>query len=1366
MRYTAYCRLTVAAVILAALTVVGIPSSAQPVGDPVKLAKVLGPGGGEAWKIAPAGYTVTAEPALAATTAAGVTLESKASQTAPGEYFFAFRLKPLKGGAANVNLQMACEARPDKTQQSLSYSVSKANEHPYASFSASVQGGKPPPALSGSQYLVAVTERSLGWTDEFRRAIEAQIASTPKAEEFLFTVRCTVEKGRFRSWLNGRYSGEIVLEPDMNPAGIVKITLTPNAELVTVRMRPLPPVSPRFEPLSIAGNLTGATLDGVKVDPASLPGAGADVPERVAPLNGVPFQFTGPAANGNDHIDVGTSWTRFGALPGYIAGNFGSFGGRWISADRLDPSRLCMYVPAGRYKSLHLIAIAEDRPDTVPLVSAQFYRPDAGHPFNFSTRVPTLKSDAGNSKPLPIKLASGKDAKLYHVTMPLDPDAFSWFTDLPRIGLELTKEVKYYRGYPDPLEYSWHGGGLPSSVQIYALTLERHDVDVDIQPEVFGHVWTAPATPRYTVQVRNRTGAATKAKLVVSTKSHDGKDTTRQELQADLPADSAAVNVPLALKPTRYGLHEMTVALTLGAETANFVRNFAFFHTDTRDQAVWEEGRGSIFGFWPWGGGHVTPTSDKEIAVMAAAGAETSTANYSLSPPDIQALAKKHRFIGESAFTGGVMYFNGFYDWYSGAPKFNAAKPDESAKALIAAMKKLKAEPGPVSRPTYVPFFAEPQIGNITTGIWPSHYGEDYKLTEAEQKTFDDMKAKYLAGAGAIRKEWPNYKLLIPYGDPMNTAVFLKLAPETRALVDGCALDMPGFERMPEQQVNQVVLNRLYPIMKDIKQHKPNPYLVLIEGFCVSSKDIDTDQQGQADISMRDFLVLMGYGVTRFESPNSPFDCANYWGENHYGGGWNSRLPLAMPKLAYTHYATMTRHLNRANFTKYVPTGSASTFCQQFKHYKTGKLVHVLWTIRGKRPVSVKVPPGTTLELYDPSDNVTALKEQNGAVTLVLDQSPRYLEGLPVDAVLTLGESDHSDAQPGAHAKRIANLGDGSWSLVAKTDDEYTKNKPLQIERFLGKMSAKTVESPKAQGNRALAIHLEKQDKDRGVMPFFTTLTPTNPVTIPGKASHLGLWVHAASDWGRFVYVLRDAKGEKWISVGTKEEWNNDDIHCWSAFCFDGWRYLRFQLPSSAPYDSYREHGTSWWGSYGGDGVVDLPLTLEKVIVERRPKVVYGNDLIAAKADDVLLGDLYAEYAGASDQGDEVIRLSKLRMPLPKDAPALGNPIADLLKTGVGAPTKVLRVADPTTAYDGTRCHVHFNPVAGAKGYEIWVSPYADGRGAIQLAKAWTQSGQLLEGLRPDIEFYLFLLYTDKDGKLSKPSAPLAFKLKDRFGYK
>jgi len=82
---------------------------------------------------------------------------------------------------------------------------------------------------------------------------------------------------------------------------------------------------------------------------------------------------------------------------------------------------------------------------------------------------------------------------------------------------------------------------------------------------------------------------------------------------------------------------------------------------------------------------------------------------------------------------------------------------------------------------------------------------------------------------------------------------------------------------------------------------------------------------------------------------------------------------------------------------------------------------------------------------------------------------------------------------------------------------------------------------------------------------------PARPIVIPGKASHLGLWVRASSDWGRVVYCLKDAKGERWISVGQKGEWNVDDTHCWSQFCFDGKRYLRFELPGNAPYDLFHE---------------------------------------------------------------------------------------------------------------------------------------------------------------------------------------------------
>lgn len=56
--------------------------------------------------------------------------------------------------------------------------------------------------------------------------------------------------------------------------------------------------------------------------------------------------------------------------------------------------------------------------------------------------------------------------------------------------------------------------------------------------------------------------------------------------------------------------------------------------------------------------------------------------------------------------------------------------------------------------------------------------------------------------------------------------------------------------------------------------------------------------------------------------------------------------------------------------------------------------MYVVWTVRGKRTVSVKVLPGQTLEVYDINDNPTTLKEKNRQVSFVIGQSLVYLEGL------------------------------------------------------------------------------------------------------------------------------------------------------------------------------------------------------------------------------------------------------------------------------------------------------------------------------------------------------------------------------------
>jgi hypothetical protein len=316
-------------------------------------------------------------------------------------------------------------------------------------------------------------------------------------------------------------------------------------------------------------------------------------------------------------------------------------------------------------------------------------------------------------------------------------------------------------------------------------------------------------------------------------------------------------------------------------------------------------------------------------------------------------------------------------------------------------------------------------------------------------------------------------------------------------------------------------------------------------------------------------------------------------------------------------------------------------------------------------------------------------------------------------------------------------------------------------------MTGQPVEAPAPQGSKALAVHFEQPEKDRVFVPYYSVLKPTRPMVIPGKASHLGGWVKGASDWGRAIYFLRDAKGEQWISVGTRGSWNCDDLHSWTSFNFDGWRYLRMEMPANSGYDQFREAGTAWWGPYSsGDGIVDLPLTLEKVVVERRTHVMYVSDPQPADHSDVQLGDLIAEYETPADATPEAVRIASLRMPIPKGVKGLDNPIVTLTAVGTEEPLKIERITLPPQEADGTKCYVHFPKLEKAKQYDVWVSPYQDGQGAMQLGKAWKEPGQLIRGLRPNQDFYLFATYTDNDGKVSKPSAPFKINLEDFFAMK
>jgi hypothetical protein len=1213
-------------------------------------------------------------------------------------------------------------------------------------------------AAYGNYSVSDLPKSRLSWPDAVRRRFEENSAGEQRITRRWLTLRYQLRKNGYRVYLDDRLLRE-GRHPRLDTTGFVRLSFGQGAEIAALAVDPLPAEDVRFETVGLEGYVNAGRFRG---EAFKLDALG---PGKTLAVGGVPFALATPDERGLDHIDLKPSWLACGLVEGAFFGGEGDLS-RWRGAMDRDPARIQFRVRNGHYSRLHLLAAYSGEPDTTPVVTAQFFRDYAGHPVNFAGRAPPY-SAPGRPHAVTVPLGGGK-ANLHLVTIPLEPDGLAAFSDLDHLDFELTKEVRVRRDFPDPVNYSVHGAGLPSGVHVFGVTLERPAVEVDFQPDNFAHVWTAPAQPSYTARLHNTSAQEQAVALELTTTSDDGREKTSVRQGARLAAGAAeAVKLPLALK--RYGRHAVELKITSGGEVRTQRRALAHLHPDTRERGGWEEGKGPIFGFWDWGGGHVTPGGINRLKVMAAAGLESTMQSFafeSLYPAEEKAFLES---IGAQSFF--LAYQLAMSKDTLGGKEWDPNKPGEMQAALVRWLKSQPmARPSKINKPELAVFFAEPLLGPVSYMSQPEHYGEPpHQMTAEERANYKKYLDQFVIAATAIKKEWPKARCLMPWGIPTFPIPFLRESKEARDLMDGPAIDIVLFERPPEMQLHQVTFSScLWQLRQEwLKTGKPWPSTITIEGPAVSPAAPGAlTPAEEADHTIRAYMHLAAYGTTRHLGWPSAFNCAGYWGETHYGGGLCDRLPLLSPRPAYCAYATMTRQLNRMNFVKVVPAGSNTVFCFQFKHYKTGELLHVFWTLRGGRGVSIAADPGKPVTVHDSMDNLQHPAINDRTRVIWVTASPCYVRGMADGAKITLGPPDHSDAEPAPNAVALAHLGDGSWKLSAERDPAYEDSHPEFIRRFPGKFSVKPEAAPEKYG-KGLAVRLEKQEKERKTMPFFTTLVPAKPIVLPGKPSHLGLWVRAASDWGRVVYCLRDAKGERWVSVGQKGEWNVDDVHCWSQFCFDGWRYLRFELPGNSPYDAFREMGTSFWGHYGpGDAVVDYPLSLEKVIVERRTHVIAGTELVPAAADDVLLGGLFAEYEKAADQTPEAVRLAGLRMALPAATPELSNPLTKLRQAGVGEGPAITKVEPPEREYDGKRCLVHFPTTPGAAKYDVWVSPYADGRGAVQLAAGWAAPGQLLTGLSPNVDLYLFAVATDKQGKLSKPGPGFKINLKDMFPMK
>jgi hypothetical protein len=1329
---------------LTVLVVVGLdqPADGQQPARP-SLAPVFGQGADANWSPSGGPFSVSADSTLGkpvlTVDKVPLVLDSKAPATGSREVRARVRLRTDLAPGVTADFSVA---RKDAKDLGLRLLLSAVRDGDYISCQVH-QSGKPlhdaealgksldwdPTPNNGFTYYpraYAFKDIRPGWPEDFRVRIEHDMVALPDVKDKWLSVRIEIREGDVRFWLDDHLVARKV-GAGVRARGRTQLELSPGVQLADFETLPWAPPK-GYVPLRLDGYANGrAFLGGAAVKPGSLPSGAPGV------VGGVPFVFPGVNAEGKDHLDIGRSLYRQANLDGYLP----SYDHRWIGSARRDPCRIQLRIPNGPYEALYLIAASDEERDRVPLVSAMFFRPGAGFAETFETEVPVATAMASKITALPVTLTNDKPVHLWLVKVPLDPGRLSAFADMDIVEVELAKKVQQFRSYPDPFIYGWHQGGPPSAVHIYAATLVEAPVGFELSPDKFGHVWTAPEVPAYTATLSNRTDAARTGKLTVRTSSYDRTKSTTQEQPISLPpggTERVKLTVPVDLN----GYHDITASLEVAGRTWTEKRSLVRLAPDTRAPR-WTEGKGALFGYWSYHGGHYTPKADRHIALMTAAGARTSIGWVS---PGNEVVKKHWARVPCGAWEVSPQ------EWAAQEP-VDAKKYADYQKAVIDAYTKAREAVPPELRPDHVYFFPEPHVSTrLTEGNLPTYWGApEYELTAEEKRNLRTFLVTARCAAEAIRQKWPELKILVPWGDAMFVPPLLR-AGFPKDLIDGSGIDTPGFERLPEMQLHQISVHRLYELRKEYaKAGIAEPRLQYCEGIFVPTEPGSVSWREQMDLYNRWVLVSMAYGVQRFYSGWFAFDCGNYYGSEHYGGcGIQRRIPYCDPKPAYAAYATMTDRLDQANFDGWLRTGSLTTYCLRFQGPK-GK-VHTLWTIRGKRPVTLTLATDGDINLTDAMNNTRVVKSQNRQVTFTTDPSVLYVTG-PEVASVAVGTPDHSDAQPAKGARLVADLGDGSWNYSTKRDLTY-ENGTFAVARYPGAFSAALVSDP-AMG-QVLRSTLEKQPAVHELMPWYSTLVPKEPIVLAGAPSHLGLWVKGASDWGRVIYTLRDAKGEKWTSIGTQDQYNCDDVHCWSAFNFDGWRYLRFELPGHTGYDNFRKYGTTWWRSDGGDGVVDLPLNLENILVEQRSHILYVNDVQPAASKVVELGRLYVEHETPADATEEAVRLSRLRMPLPQGVPDLPNPIAEMQQTGSGEAVAITNLEPPTDRNDGTSVHVHFQEKAEAKNHFIWVSVYPDGRGAVNLTPAGAKSGVLITGLRPATKFHVWVTYQDAMGRVSRPS--------------
>lgn len=976
-----------------------------------------------------------------------------------------------------------------------------------------------------------------------------------------------------------------------------------------------PPLDSNYYPVN---------LDGLANDAQSL----AAPSERVQVWN-VPFKmakggnlFLKPIGWSGATGDVGNEY------PGYIA----RYDNRPVPTDK---ARAMVQVPMTDYQYVWMLAAADNDRSLSNVVTFRIGIADGQarltyHDYSFT--VPRAdENPSGNGV---MKSFAGPGGKYYLMRLPLATAIAQDFRERRSLDFDITKELHIVVNQPDPNRFQIRPLGPASGVHIYALTLQKSPFELEVTSNAVGNVYNEPEKPVFHLNFNNTEGINGKYTIETTTRRDDGVVATTKHPELNMVYYRSYANgswrrdidVPVQGR----GQYELDIKVTRGDELiARRHTTFAILAPDTRKYRA-----ENPFGTWDFGGVHFTP-NDPDL----------------LGPLYVK--AGLHYGMASSLLP----------EW--GRQKYGIANGSDArvrngdeVKAYIEANKK---NPDAAIPPRFLTFHESAISGEHLTRTPDVFTGKQYKFSEAEQKAFDNMWKEAEASFKGVRQYFPNADIY--FGNTVQHVLeeFLR-RKFPRNELQWIGNESGNFMRMPETQPTDSIANNsgLW-MLREIADHygyKDLPLAQCLEIGYPDSNPGNLTEETQAAYFIRNIMQSLAWRIPIIR-PGCITDMGNsYYFSNWGAAGFCHAYPTVTPKQAYVAIATMTQVIDGGTFTREVPSGSSVIYAMEFKK-KDGGYVTCLWTVRGKRQLTLGVAGGKATAI-GMSGRETVLEAKNGQAVLEISNDPCYVLTRQPLRGITPGIATY-EGRPAAENKpflisALGNLGD--WAI------DNSRDSTLETYNFLnprrkGDFGYRQVASFEGESN-VLAV---KPNPVRGpvYLQMYSALNLNTPVEIPGQPTEIGLMVNGNGGFGRAIFELEDAGGQKWTSIGaeqagdpgpwmadflSKEEyeklkqrkamglsdWNSDDAWGRSFINFDGWRFLKLQMPGQYPLENHNWPRNSQWrcvkaNGDPGDGIVKYPLKFKRLIITMPEKVLHATQYAPAKRQEIYLKDLMVTYA-------------------------------------------------------------------------------------------------------------------------------------------